>query len=150
MPSRRSPPAGSPVPSPVSDRDIAESGAGWFEEASDHVVARPEHGSIQLGPVTPVPGSDLVPGVLGWRRPITNGRAGAATSSTIYYLIGGRAGTTRGPSPLRGIDWSEFAAVVPLDRPSPGYVLGRGPAGQTAALGKLATAVAGELSNLDD
>src|SRR5579863_1028803 len=147
---RRPKAARAPVPPPITDRDLAEAGAGWFEEASDHALVRTGSDALRLGPVAPLPSSGLVPGVFGWHRPVRSGNAGPRSTAELYYLVGNGGNAGGGPSPIREFDWAEFAAVERCALPVAGFVLARGPSSLAAPLRKLAALVCQELAETDD
>lgn len=130
--------------------DLAESGGSWFEEASDHVVALPLHRGISLGPVAPVPAASLIPGILGWERAVGGGGRPPSAGVALYYLVGHAEPGRTGPSPLRGIDWSEFVAIEMCEKPLPGFLLGLGPPSAKAAFQQLVSDIRAEIAKLDD
>ena len=150
MPARRTKTPRAPLPPLSASRDLAEAGAGWFEEASDHAVARPEFRALRLGSVAPVPSAGLVPGVFGWHRPVRSGASSARNVAVLYYLVGNGGGAREGPSPIREFDWSEFLAAERCELPVPGLVLARGPAALATVLAKLAAEVCREVAETDD
>ncbi len=150
MTARRTKAAPPAVPPPTVDRDLAEMGGGWFEEASDHVAALPLHKWITFGPVAPVPSASLIPGILGWERGVTKGGRPANPPAAIYYLLGHAEPGRTGPSPLRGIDWSEFVAVELCEKPREGFILALGPVSAKAAFQQLVSDIRAEIANLDD
>jgi hypothetical protein len=147
---RRTAAARRPMPTPAADREIAESGGSWFEEASDHAVVRPRNAGLRLGPVSPISGGGMVPGVLGWRRAVRAAAAGARSTADLYYLVGRSSPTAKGPSPIREFDWSDFAVVVASNRPVPGTVLARAPAQEKPQFRRLVADVVAELADIDD
>jgi len=138
------------MPTPAADREIAESGGSWFEEASDHAIVRPRNAGLRLGPVSPISGGGMVPGVLGWQRAVRTAAPASRPTAALYYLVGGLSPTAKGPSPVREFDWSEFAAVAASGRPVPGAVLARAPTKEKPQFRRLVANVVEELADLED
>jgi hypothetical protein len=150
MPARPSRSARKPVPPPATDRQVAESGGDWFEEASDHAVAAAGAAGFRFGPVSPLPGAAVEPGVFGWQRPIQGASVGTRGTAVLYYLAGNSVPKPKGASPIREFDWSEFAAVERCQQPVAGCILARGPVTARAALRGLVGDVCRELARPDE